>query len=159
MDKKLIEEAKHCTKCTEWLHHCKAECCKVFSVDLKYCISNPECDFTKKYVTFKILLSPDMQWYVRLRDCTYSRGFLKIQSKYCYVKGKLIYVYKTCKQLKNNLCVGHPNQKPKICRDFTFETMKTMKDVIITPNCLFKYKLEGMKHENNKRKKYNKSNS
>jgi len=152
INKDWIEEAKHCTKCTEWLHHCKAECCRVCSISLTYCISNPKCDFTKKYVVFKILLASDMQWYFRLRGFTYARSILKINSKYCVVKGEYIYIYKDCKLLKNNLCLGHPNLKPKICREFNFETMNTMEGVMLTPNCLFKYKLEGIKHENNKRK-------
>jgi len=151
MDKKLIEEARHCIKCTEWLHNCKAECCKVFKISKKYCISNPTCDFLKKYVMFRILLSIDMQWYIRLRDCTYSRGFLKIPTKYCVSEREDIFVNKVCNQLKNNLCLGHPNSKPKVCRELTLETAKTIENVMITPNCLFKYKSEGIEHGNIKR--------
>ena len=152
MDKKLIEESKNCTKCTEWLHHCKAECCKLFRISKICCVSNLQCDFSIKYVMFNILLSADMQWYVRLRDCIYSRGFLKVPSKYCIAKGNWIFVYKNCNQLRNNLCLGHPNSKPKICRDLTLENVNTIENAIITPNCLFKYQSEGIKYENNKRK-------
>lgn len=148
-EKEKIERAKYCNTCLDWINICEAECCKMFNVSLKYCVSNPKCDFTKKYVTFKIVLTPDMQWYIRLKGCMYSRGFLRVNSKYCCVKGDLIYIYKDCEQLKNNLCTGHPNHKPKVCRELTLETVNTMENIVITPNCLFKYKSEGMKHENN----------
>ena len=51
-----------------------------------------------------------------------------------------------CSLLKNNLCEGHPDKKPELCKSLTLETIKTPGQCFeMTQNCLFKYKCKEVK--------------
>jgi len=136
---KRVEESRKCDNCFCWHKYCHAECCKMFIV------KKPNADLSGKYLIIHTSLSASEIWYYKLRNCGYARGLLKIPTKYCVQQGPIIVVHKDCDLLDGVLCKGHPNKKPKICKDLNEENIKTM-GVYVTPNCLYKYKnMEGTK--------------
>lgn len=136
--KKLIEEAKNCDNCLDWHKHCNAECCKL-------------CDFNTsphrlkekgKYLVIRRVLRNDLKFYYKLRGIIYDHGLLKIEKEFCEQKESKIVYTKPCFWLTEDLkCSGHPNRKPEICKVLNKENLNNLKsNVIITNNCLFKYK-------------------
>ncbi len=139
-DEKLIKEAKKCDNCLEWHKHCNAECCGIVYINV-----NPErLNESWDYLIIKRLLTKDMQWYYKLRGVKYIHGELRFPKKHCIIHNDRILYLKKCRLLDNNLCKGHPKKKPIFCQSLVLETAK---DNIVTPNCLFKYKL--MEEEKN----------
>ena len=61
--KELIQEAKSCTKCTQWHHHCKSECCKIVFMRIHPSLLNA----SGKNIIIKRILTKDMQWYYKMR--------------------------------------------------------------------------------------------
>jgi len=60
---------------------------------------------------------------------------------------KVMYIY-PCKIMKGNLCEGHPDNKPEICKMLTLETAQLQgKPFELTDNCLFKYKYKEVKKD------------
>jgi len=142
-DKQKYAEATKCSNCLEWHKHCHAECCSI--VFLK--IDPSELDKPGKLFSIKPdKLSLSDQWYYRLRDVEYVRGFLRFKKERIIVVGrKVIYIH-SCKLLKNNLCEGHPDKKPEICKMLTLETAKLPGQPFeLTDNCLFKFKSKEVK--------------
>ena len=142
-DKQKYLEAIKCSTCQEWHKHCDAECCKLVFLN----IDPEELERPGKLFTIKTKpLSPSDQWYYRLRDVEYVRGFLRFKKERIVVVGrKVIYIH-SCKRLKNNLCEGHPDKKPELCRVLTLETAKIPGQPFeLTDNCLFKYKSKEVK--------------
>lgn len=150
-DMQRCAEASKCDSCLYWHKYCKAECCKV--LDLK--IDPNELTNGSQYVRLKVgVLSPSDQWYFRLRGISYNRGILNIPKKNIEIIGKRIVYFYVCDNLDENYkCKGHPDKKPKICRDLNEET--ALQDrFYLTDNCLYKYKLmKGGLLENEKDKK------
>ena len=142
----LIEEAKHCETCLDWHHHCKAECCMTVYINtFPGVLKNAE-----KFLILKKLLTKDMQWYFKLRGVRYNHGLLYFPTENCIDVGDKIIFIKPCRLLEDNKCKGHPDSKPEFCKSLTLESKKT-ENVVITPNCLFRYKpLEDDNHEKNK---------
>ena len=133
--KELIEEAKKCDSCLEWHKHCKAECCRTVHILL-----DPKALLSKeKYVFVHHFLTNDMKWYYKLRGVTYVHGVLRFPKENCFSAGNKIVFVGECKLLNNYMCKGHPDKKPDICKDLT-ATSTNKPNVVITPNCLFKYK-------------------
>ena len=84
--------------------------------------------------------------YYSLRDVQYVRGFLRFKKDRIVVVGRKVMYIHPCKLLKGNLCEGHPNKKPEICKLLTLETAKLPGQPFeLTDNCLFKYKSKGVK--------------
>jgi hypothetical protein len=135
----LNEEAKNCKDCLGWHKHCNAECCKIIFLNIK------DEDYRKSFRFVDIMLgeklSLDKQIYYKLRGVEYLRNRLRFKKKRIIkVNGEYIYQRK-CKALHNCLCLKHPDMKPKLCMDLTFETSKEKnKGFKLTQNCLFKYK-------------------
>lgn len=134
----LLEESKQATGCLDWHKHCNAECCRFIRIPW---ISN---EMPKKNTNILLnprKLSPDMIWYYKLHGCTYSRGYLSIPTRgrrLEFEEGLWLRIYRDCDLLKDNMCTGHPQNKPKFCRDFNENS--DPKTVCFTTNCLFSIK-------------------
>ena len=143
-DKQKYVESSKCEDCLGWLHHCNAECCKIIflNIDLK------KLEKPGKLLTLKLKdpLSLSDGRYYNLRDVQYIRGVLRFKKERIIVVGrKVMYIY-DCKLLKDNLCIGHPDDKPELCRVLNLETSKLPGQPFeLTDNCLFKYKCKEVK--------------
>ena len=141
-EKQRYAEAAKCHDCISWHKHCKAECCKIVFLN----IDPKELEGPGKYITVKVKqLFTDYRYY-SLRDVEYLRGKLRFRKDRIIVVGrKVMYIY-PCKLLKNNLCEGHPDKKPELCRVLTLETANLLgQGFELTDNCLFKYKCKEVK--------------
>ena len=142
-----IEEARGCDDCLCWLEYCHAECCKGFQ-----CPIGPDAETTIKDGVFKIRvpMNPDKKWYFELHGVKVEDDWLHIPEECCEFLPRLVTVHMRCKLLTgNNLCAGHPDDKPEICRGLTLDTTKQAlpmgseapeEGYRLTPNCLFNYK-------------------
>ena len=138
-DKERIELAQHCNNCVEWHEQCNAECCKTIFLN----ISPDELDTTKSYIEVLKVCTKDMKWYYKLRGVQYIHGVLRFPKKYCNIVGNRIIYVRRCMMLdEDNLCSGHPDNKPELCKYLTLETSVDSKGCEVTPNCLFKYKVQ-----------------
>ncbi len=136
-DKQKYVEASKCNNCLEWHKHCNAECCKIVFINI-----DPEkLNKPGKYFVTKPK-QPFGDWrYYSLRDVQYIRGMLRFRKDRIVVVGrKVMYIY-PCKMLVDDLCEGHPDKKPELCRFLTLETARLPNQPFeLTDNCLFKYK-------------------
>lgn len=142
-DVKRFQEAKGCEDCLGWHKHCKAECCKIVSIN----IDPAELDKTQSpYLIIKVKpMSPSDQRYYWLRDVRYARGTLRFKKDRIHILGRKVFYIHQCELLdENNLCKGHPDKKPQLCQALTLDTAEeTRKGYFVTDNCLFKYKMKG----------------
>lgn len=140
-DMERIREAKGCKDCIGWLKHCKAECCKIVSLN----IDTKILEGNSRYLLIKVKpISPSDQRYYRLRDVRYTRGTLQFRKDRIHIVGRRIFYLYPCKLLKDNLCTGHPNVKPQLCKSLTLDTANQLNQgFFVTDNCLFKYKQKG----------------
>jgi len=139
-DKILIERARTCDNCLCWHDVCNAECCRIAILNIP-----PALLPTKgKWLKVRYPLFVDSRWYFRMRGVKHTHGFLKYPLEKCKVEdGRIIY-HQDCSALKGNLCSGHPSYKPQPCKKLTMNYVrKGGKDIYLTPNCLFRYKLMG----------------
>jgi len=145
-----IEEAKKCKDCVGWHKYCKAECCRSVLIGL-----NENALITPgKYLSLKLnrVFTASEIWYYSLRGVQHRSGYLKFKKEFIkVVDGQLVYDF-PCSKLDGNMCTGHPNNKPKLCRDFLADNCLEKK-YYLTPNCLFKYKLEGRNEDDKENKK------
>lgn len=143
-DVKRFEEAKTCKGCLGWHKYCKAECCKTIELNI-----DPKLiDKSKtEYLVIRINrnMSPSDQYYYMLHDVRYTRNTLRFRKDRLKVIGRKVYYFYKCNLLdENNLCKGHPNNKPELCKKLTLETSNIKKGgYMLTDNCLFKYKMKG----------------
>lgn len=139
-DKKLVQDAKQCSNCLEWHKHCKAECCSIIYLN----ISQDQYNKHNDYIDIKKPLLPNDIWYYKLRGIRYIHGIMRIPKLHCkYLGNQLVYLRKCNLLLDNYKCKGHPDKKPNLCKSLTLETSKTNNSRwVLTPNCLFKYKLK-----------------
>jgi hypothetical protein len=93
----------------------------------------------KGSLVIKHNLMQDMQWYYKLKGIKFGHGLMFVPVKDMHWVGDKYMVVKKCKLFKDNLCTGHPYDKPKFCCDLNAESVPTGK-YELTPNCLFKYK-------------------
>lgn len=136
--KSRLVEAKGCNGCPMWLKHCQAECCKIAYINLSPIYLKEK----GKYLNVHKGLLKDDIWYWKLRGVRYVHGVLMFEKKYCKPLGnRILYVRKCDKLTEDNLCGGHPFDKPKICQKLNEETAIAGDNSFeVTPNCLFKYK-------------------
>jgi hypothetical protein len=95
-------------------------------------------------------MNPDKKWYFELHGVKVEGNVLIIPEACCEFLQRLVTVHMTCKLLtKDNLCAGHPDNKPRVCKGLTLETTRHAlpmgADAVeegyrLTPNCLFAYK-------------------
>ena len=133
-DVKRYQEAKGCKDCLGWHKHCKAECCKIISLN----IDPAELERTQSpYLIIKVRpMTPSDQRYYRLRDVRYSRGTLRFLKERIHVFGRKVVYLHHCEMLdKNNMWMkvnkmktthGHRFRKQElILRFFAFHDMYT----------------------------------
>ena len=144
-DKQRYAEAAKCTKCTEWHHHCNAECCKIIFLN----IDPKELEHPGKYLTIKVKPSFKDFRYYSLRDVEYLRGILRFKKDRIIVVGRKVMYIHNCKLLTEDLkCEGHPDKKPELCKVFNLKTAKLLgQGFELTDNCLFKYKCKEVKED------------
>ena len=151
-DVKRFQEAKVCNDCLGWHKHCKAECCKIVSLNIDPALLETQSE----YLIIKVKpMTPSDQRYYRLRDVRYARGTLRFRKDRIHVFGRKVFYIHQCELLdENNLCKGHPFNKPKLCKALTLDTAEeTQKGYFVTDNCLFKYKEKGGSNNGRKRKR------
>lgn len=143
-DKQRFIEAAKCNDCLCWHHHCKAECCKIIFLN----IDPGELDKGVKF----FIIRPDKPLsfgeirYYKFRDVEYIRGLLRFKKERIVVVGRKVMYIHPCKLLDGNLCKGHPDNKPEICKSLTLETAQLPGQPFeVTDNCLFKYKSKEVK--------------
>ena len=137
-DSERTIEAKSCEDCLGWHHHCKAECCKIITIE----VNSNKLKSKVGYLTIRQPgLSLSDQHCYRLHGVIYSRGMLRFLKKNIIVVGNKIMYVRACNLLDGCLCKGHPNNKPDICKLLILETANIKNAKFrVTDNCLFKYK-------------------
>jgi hypothetical protein len=147
LDSAMIEKAKGCDNCLCWLKYCNAECCRGFQ-----CPVGPNVRTTIKdgVLTVSVPMDPDRKWYYELHGVTVAGNFLSILKEHCEFLPGLVIAHMRCKLLtKDNLCAGHPDNKPEVCKGLTLETTRQALPMgsdapeagyRLTPNCLFNFK-------------------
>lgn len=138
----LIAAAAQCDKCLGWLEHCKAECCHVFTF---YRTPRSDVRFLGDEVRMHLPLTPDLRKYYELHGARIEEGEIVVVPRAaCEVSPTRLVVHMRCRELGSDmLCRIHDRGQPRCCRDFTFETAKDNRWVI-TPRCLYAYKLEAL---------------
>lgn len=138
--KQLISEAKNCHSCLEWHKHCNAECCRMFSLSAPQKWEDLKEGDT---VHIRCFDPPSMKWYYALHGARYERGIITVKLGKFHVNNGMLHIMRTCDYLtEENKCKGHPDSKPKTCRELNLSTCKE-KRFVLTPNCMFKYQLMG----------------
>jgi len=138
-DVERVQEAKTCKGCLGWLHHCHAECCKSIKLNIDPKILEGAGEFISIRVGKNFSASD--QWYYKLHNVHYTRGILKFKKSRIKVFGNLCFYLHPCEKLDGDLCSGHPDNKPKLCKFLNEETSKLKNAGFeLTDNCLFKYK-------------------
>lgn len=82
--------------------------------------------------------TPDMKWYYKLHGIRLERGFLIIPKRlmqHAKVEADGVYIYNDCELLDGNLCRGHPDKKPMVCRGLNEENVPA--NARISSNCRF----------------------
>ena len=134
----LSEKARSCHDCLCWLEHCNAECCQQFHFPIK-----PTSDVAMDGLTVRIRIpmSSDRRWYFELHGVQVRGNDLLIPKVDChFTSATQLSVHKRCRLLTaQNLCAGHPEGKPDICKNVTLKNAKNG-NCDLTPNCLFTYK-------------------
>ncbi len=134
---RLTERAKACHNCVCWLQHCQAECCSQFHFPLQLA---SDVVLEDAIVRVRIPMTTDRKWYFELHGIEVQDDVLLIPEKDCRFNPGLLSVHRRCSLLTaENLCAGHPDNKPDICKNLTLDNAKEGK-YHLTPNCLFVYK-------------------
>ncbi len=141
-EKQRYAEAAKCHDCIHWLKNCKAECCKIIFLN----IDPKELEKSGKLLTVKVKQPFTDYRYYSLHDVEYIRGLLRFKKERITVVGRKVMYVHPCKLLKGNLCEGHPDKKPELCKMLNLETAKLPGQTFeLTDNCLFKYKCKEVK--------------
>jgi hypothetical protein len=138
-ERDLIAEARECDGCLCWLEHCEAECCRVFTF---YLTLRSDVAFGKDEVRVHTVMTPDMKRYYELHGAKVEGDWVIVPRDACRATLDKLEVYLTCRELTDdNLCGLHTRGKPQACRELTLETSSSA-DYIITPRCLYGYKIK-----------------
>ena len=143
----MIEKAKGCDNCLCWLQYCKAECCRGFQCPV---VSNTDPTIVDGLFRIRVPMNRDKKWYFELHGVKVEGSVLNIPEACCEFQPRLVTVNMRCRLLtQDNLCAGHPGNKPEVCKGLTLESTKhalpmgtdaTEAGYRVTPNCLFAYK-------------------
>ena len=144
-EKLRIKEARTCKTCLEWHKHCNAECCKLIFLGKDLTI----LDTKKQTINIHKLVSASEKWYYNLHGVNYAHGILRFPKEHCHIiKDEVIY-FRPCDYLtEDNLCLGHPENKPDLCKGLLLDPIVIPNKARVTNNCLIKYKL--MEEHNDK---------
>lgn len=135
----MLAEVRPDMTCTDWLHHCGAECCTGFSIEDK------GQNLKLQKIRYFGNAMPDMIRYYELHNCKYRMPYLYIPTKNAKRHNGRIYIMERCKALTaGGMCSLHNSGKPKVCRELTLDKIKEGRVYgggQITPRCVFKYQL------------------
>ena len=95
-------------------------------------------------------MDPDRKWYYELHGVKVEGNVLNIPEEHCEFLPVLVIAHMQCKLLtKDNLCAGHLDDKPEVCKGLTLEKTRQALPMgsdareagyRLTPNCLFNFK-------------------
>jgi len=142
-EKQKYCEATKCENCVQWHKHCNAECCRSISLN----IDSKLLEGGGRYISVnpgKLGMS-DIKYYSN-HGVDYLRGLLRFKKERIEVIGRKVIYFWDCNRLNGNLCLDHPDKKPKLCKALTLDSAKVINKTFgVTPNCLFKYKSKEVK--------------
>ena len=100
--------------------------------------------------TVSVPIDPDRKWYYELHGVKVEGNLLSIPKEHCEFLPGVVIAHMRCELLiKDNLCAGHPDDKPEVCKGLTLETTRQALPMgsdapeagcRLTPNCLFNFK-------------------
>jgi hypothetical protein len=143
----MIAKAKNCDDCLCWLNYCDAECCRGFQ-----CPTGPNAHMKIRdgVLEVRVPMNRDKKWYYELHGVQVEGTVIGIPEVCCEFLPGHVNVHMRCKLLtSDNLCAGHPDNKPEICKGLTWETTRQALPMDadakeagyrLTPNCLFIFK-------------------
>jgi len=141
--KELIKEAKKCKDCTEWLHRCNSECCKVYRIHVGKYFNPDVLKTTNKYLKcdFDKPKTKDEKNYFKWHGAIVRRNDMLVRIKDITLEGENLVINRVCAQLnEKGLCSVHgTKKKPKMCNELDENNLNNKK-FNVTPNCLYKYK-------------------
>lgn len=141
-EQSLMQNAKTCKTCFEWHKHCHAECCKGYYVT----VAHPESLRKGSVLGISAILTPDLKRYYELHDARAAHGMVRIKLNDFRITGPHeVFIIERCKGLTEDLkCKFHGTiEQPKICGTPSMDTYHNIPEGIkLTPNCMYKYKLE-----------------
>lgn len=140
-------DAKTCDSCLKWHLYCKAECCKTVSFTPPSTTQVARGKLVAMYIDVPEDQKDDYKWYYDLHNIKYSpeTNLITFRMVGFKIKSGNIILKRRCSMLdSDNRCIGHPNNKPNICKRLNAKTYGTDTSYP-TPNCLFKYKKEDLK--------------
>ena len=147
LDAAVIEKAKACDHCLCWLKYCHAKCCMGFQYLI---IPNTRPIIKDGVFDVSVPIDPDKKWYYELHGVKVEGNVLKIPEEHCEFLPGLVIAHMRCKlSTTDNLCAGHPDDKPEVCKGLTLETTRQALPMgsdapeagyRLTPNCLFNFK-------------------
>ena len=118
---------------------CKAECCSTMV------FRKPDRVQRGSICKVKIKGTPaeieDRKWYYKIHGLKIDGACVVFRLVDFKVDRDRIILRRKCKKLFDGKCIGHPEKKPKVCRDLVLETAEDSR-FFITKNCLFKYQLK-----------------
>ena len=129
------EAKRNAEDCLTWLPICQAECCWLVSFQ----VDQPEVYVVGDNLSF-IEKDFSMKWYHELHGAKVRRNKVTYIIKEIYKQeGEWLIIKARCSKLTSDLrCSGHPNRKPRICRELTPESLGG-KDFFLTSRCRFRY--------------------
>ena len=140
VESKLKTESKNCSSCTQWIHNCKAACCRVFRAESRHMHKGRVNSFW-----FHFDKNPDMAEYYRLHNCLVFSGkvFVPLGKLRLEIKDGYHYFYGDCKNLEGNSCKEHTSgNRPSVCKDFDETSGEETNKWFVVPECLANYKRE-----------------
>lgn len=141
MEKDLIEKAKNCNKCLDWLDVCEAVCCR--HIRLKRDLF-PEIIPIEGKFEYRLILPPTQQTYYKLHRFKYVHGKVIIDmSKYRIVdmQNGFVHFYRDCDFLTDNKCRNN-DRKPWICKDYDELGIRNKDKYYVPEKCLINFKGE-----------------
>ena len=140
----LNEQAKKADNCKDWLHICKAECCRMFRIPE---LALKQGRLVNGWFKFRYRLTKDQTKYFKLHGVAVEHGIISIpyeeHNKPIPVKiNDKVYLQfiLRCRWLADDNLCKYNEQKPEICRTFDETGQSKQKGVFITKNCLARFK-------------------
>lgn len=109
----VVEEAKKAKGCLDWIHHCKAECCRGFLIDL------PKEELKRGMkINVRVNNPASYKRYYALHDAELVRNTLRFTLGDYEIKNNKLFVKNKCKLLRPDWTCGDHENKPFPCKDF-----------------------------------------
>lgn len=145
MSLQLLEEAKDAHECIDWLHHCKAACCRTFGLALPNNI-NQRNVIKGHHLQLPVTNDEDLLYYLTLHGITVikresTHAIIDIKLNDFRIVGRELRINRTCDNLtKDYKCKVHgTDKKPQTCKDFNLATSRDPR-YLLPADCLYRYK-------------------